>query len=289
LGAAATLIAAVIGFIAVRRHQSSGTQPDATNADAMQPSRPPEGSAPPDVDQPPAADSTEVTAVLTIDDDGSFVGGDEEQATDLVVALLDVPKGRRRVQVNARALADDGYRRRRPDAYVRLRDGVRSYERALNLLFEGGVYYYQQWQESSDLAQAVLELRRIALPAQYDREQWYVWPAVEAEAVLTVRLTEEDAASIRSGRYRTVRTAGGEKGIPGIPDEEPVWLRSIWPRIVWRRIVPAVAAAQAQRGAQAGEVVDLSDWVISDRLPSALARQRPGEPFGGGAPPTWSW
>jgi hypothetical protein len=120
---------------------------------------------------------------VEIASDGHFVGGDRERAADIVLELLGRPKELRRVEVQASPLDDQNNGPADPDTYAKLRDGVRVYESALNLLFHGGVYYRWQWKHS-ELVEAVLELRRIALPAQYDREWWYVWPMSEPAELL---------------------------------------------------------------------------------------------------------
>jgi hypothetical protein len=77
-----------------------------------------------------------VTAEAVIDDDGRFVGGDKV-ATDLILQLLDMPAAQRSVQVRALALEDPEYKRAEPDQFFRLREGVRSYELAINRMMRG--------------------------------------------------------------------------------------------------------------------------------------------------------
>lgn len=225
---------------------------------------------------------------LVIGKDGHFVGGDE-QAIDAVVELLDQPSNDRRLEVDAAPLDDETFKREHPGAYVELRGRVRLYARALNFLLQGGVHYYTKWCERQ-LAEAVLELRRLALPGPSDREPWFVWPPSKPEEALELHLTDKDARSIRTAAYRSLRLeGGGETGIPGVPEDEPIWLKSIDPRIVWERVVPAVVIRQLRAHADHPPVVDLSDWVISDRRPKDLERSRPAESTVGYDPPAWSW
>jgi hypothetical protein len=115
---------------------------------------------------------------------------------------------------------------------------------------------------------------------------------------LTVHLTPADAESIRDRYYRDVRGAGykrsaGQTGIGGAEEEErkpfdePLWIESILDRLVWESVVPAVAAGQADRDADS--VVDVSNWVISDRHPSKLEHTRPTEPAKLPSSAGWSW
>jgi hypothetical protein len=207
---------------------------------------------------------------LEIDNYGHFVGGDREQAVDLVLKLLDRPRDLRRVEVQATSLSDLAYRQSNPDGYAKLRDGVRLYEQALNLLLRGGVHYSWQW-TLSQLANAVLELRTIALPGPSDRKSWHVWAPIDPADVLEVLLTPED-----------------EEVIGDMPPEEPIWLAECMsPGMVWERVVPAVAVRAAKRAT--GSQVDISNWIISNRFPSELKRTEPAEPAGGWIGPTWSW
>jgi hypothetical protein len=150
------------------------------------------------------------------------------------------------------------------------------------------VHFYWKWCERQ-LAEAVLELRHLALPALFDRESWFVWPPSKPDEALELHLTDKDARSIRTAAYRSVRMPGGEMGIPGVPEDEPIWLKSIDPRIVWERVVPAVVIRQLRAYADRPPVVDVSDWVISDRRPKDLQRSRPAESTVGFDPPGWSW
>lgn len=227
------------------------------------------------------------TVELVIGDDGTFVGGDGVVA-DVVLDLLDMPAAMRSVTVGAVPLEDVAYKRERPDQYARLRDNVQAYERALNRLIRGRVHYYWKWQVS-DLVAAFLELRAITLPAQQDREPWYVWPADSPASAVTVWLDQPSVESIQTGNYQTQQRNGAVGDADGIPPDEPIWLRQIFPSIVWTRVVPAVLA-QLDAADQQDEVnLDVSTWVLSDRSPADLARTRPTQPPSGWEPSAWTW
>jgi hypothetical protein len=121
---------------------------------------------------------------LKIDRDGHFMGGDH-QATDAVVAVLNEPTGKRRIRIHATVLDDEEYRRARPGLYISLRRHVALYEQAVNVLVNGGVHYQEKW-TVEDLAQAVLELRSLALPARRDGERWFSWPSSDPADLLVL-------------------------------------------------------------------------------------------------------
>ncbi len=160
----------------------------------------------------------------------------------------------------------------RPDAYAELQDRVRLYEGALNLLLGEGVVYYSQ-RTHERLREAVLELRSIVMGGQHDRERWNVWPVSEPTQVSVVLLASDEAKLIRVGTYEVTTSDGRVERVKGVPRDEPIWLKSISPDIVWQRVVPVVAAQEAT--GDADSIVDVSDWVISDRLPTELTRPRP--------------
>lgn len=227
---------------------------------------------------------------LVISNDGDFVGGDEV-ATDVVLELLLVPAAQRAVTVRAEPLDDVDYRRRLPDQFARLRTAVRSYEDSVNRLMRGRIYYYYKW-EVTELIAAVLELRAIALPAQFERESWYVWPAGSLSPVVRVRLAAFDVESVQTGYYGEDFGHFIEDDERGLPQEEPIWLQQIFPRIVWTRVVPAVLADTevARRLSEAGSgPLDISDWVLSDRPPTGLARSRPPDLSPADERRTWTW
>jgi hypothetical protein len=210
---------------------------------------------------------------VTIADDGHFVGGDDT-AVDLVLGLLQIPESERIVRVRATAADDMGYKRRSPDAYLRLRDALKVYESSLNLLMQGGARYYLPWQVA-DLAEAVIELRSLALPGIEGREWWFSWPPEEISHLLRIRFTANDARIIRSGYYRQVWANGGVEGIEGLPSDRPIWLSSIFPSMVWRRVIPAALLRSVQTRPADPQPVDVTGWVISDRHPDQLARKAP--------------
>jgi hypothetical protein len=219
----------------------------------------------------PPVNGQEIT--LTIAQDGHFVDGDQV-AVDVVVGLLELPEIERRVRVRALTAEDSAYRRTYPEQYLRLRDALKLYEQAVNFLMRGGARYCEDWQ-ASDLAEAVVELRGLALPGIGERESWYAWPPADPSRALRVRFTEANARFVRSGYYRHVPEEGGLRGVQGLPDDEPIWLASIFPTIVWQRIIPAAVWRSVQDRPDDPAAVDVTGWVLSDRPPSQLARQVP--------------
>jgi hypothetical protein len=225
---------------------------------------------------------------LAISDDGSFVGGDDS-ATEVVLDLLAHPAAARTVRIRAVPLEDPDYKRKHPDQYADLRSSVATYERTVNRLLRGRVHYYWKWQVS-ELVDAVLELRAITLPAQYNRQTWYVWPAEDAGSVVTVRLDEQSAGSVLTGHYKDEPDAGREQGIGGVPSDEPIWLKQIFPRIVWTRIVPAVLVQlDGRRDWDGAPPLDVTEWVLSDRTPDQLGRTRPDDLRPSYEPAEWAW
>lgn len=162
------------------------------------------------------------------------------------------------------------------------------YEKALNLLFRGGVFYYWKWQHS-DLVEAALELRNIMLHAQRDREPWYIWPQDDPSEALRVLLTPKDSHSIRAGYYQDPAPSDNHfpEAIRGVPRNEPIWISWLFPQIVWGRIVPAVIARQVERKVESA--VDISRWVISDLQPLELDHMQPTDSGPDISPPTWVW
>ena len=231
-----------------------------------------------------AHEEAPASARLVIGVDGRFVGNDREAATDTVFALLDQPVTRRSVAVHALPLDDAEYRVNFPDAYARLRAGVSAYQDALGLLFNGRVRYSVKW-TMEQLVEAVLELRAICLPAQYDRQEWYSWPTGHPSDVVPVRLDERWVDWFRTGAFRWTDDEYHEP-IDGIPPDAPLWLTYVHPALVWGRVVPALLARLAAQ--ESIQVVTLDDWVISNHPPSELPRAIPIEPN-----PTpevsWSW
>jgi len=221
---------------------------------------------------PPSGGGGSLT--ITIDDDGHFVGGDEA-AVDLVLGLLEIPEAERSVQVRATAADDIAYRRKFPDEFLWLRGALKAYESSLNLLMRGGARYYESWQ-IADLAEAVIELRGLALPGVEAREWWFAWSPAAPSQVLNVRFTENDAQFIRSGYYRHIQTDWGLEGIEGLPEDEPIWLASIFPSKVWQRVIPAAVLHSVKVGPDDPQPVDVTGWVLSDRPPNQLARKTPG-------------
>jgi hypothetical protein len=169
--------------------------------------------------QPQLSDTSDAPVPeLIITNDGDFLGGDEV-ASDLVVDLVDVPVADRAVRVRAKPLEDASFRRGDPEQFVRLRRCVRSYELSLGRLLRGSVHFSLKWKES-ELVGAVLELRSIELPAQYDREWWYVWSADNPRQVLRVGFDETNVHSVRARSYRECSKSGG--GIKDVPPDEPI-------------------------------------------------------------------
>ena len=222
--------------------------------------------------------------LLTIGDDGHFVGGDRAQAVDAVIQLLDRPVSERAVEIRAVPLDDAEYRSGSPDQYLRLRGMVGAFERSLAKLFRGRVTYCVKW-TAEELAEALLELRSIHLPARLDREEWYVWPNDDPSGALEVLLDPPKVTSIQTAYYAT--EAESDRGLrpSGVPDDEPVLLVYVSDHVVWERIVPTVVASLADAD---GEPVDLSAWVISNRPPTGLRRTSSSDPDRPG-PATWSW
>jgi hypothetical protein len=218
---------------------------------------------------------------LIIAENGRFVGGDREAATDLVVALLALPANQRRVRVQAPTLDDVIYKRSRPDLYVKLRDGVNLYERALNFLMRGGVNYYRKWVEQ-DLVEAVIELRVLALLGIEEYESWFVWPVEAPERALKVRFSRHTVDSVRSGFYT-------EAHRQSMPEDEPIWLKSIFPRIIWERVAPAAALQSVREQAEHSHGVSLDDWVLSDHPPAQLRRHAPSDQLTEMKPESWTW
>ena len=153
------------------------------------------------------------------------------------------------------------------------------------------MHYYSQWRVA-DLAEAVLELRRIALPAQDGRERWYVWPPEDPRQLVEVGLdpTNVDSVRVAYDYDREERSDIDPVGIEGAPDE-PLWLTSIHPSIVWTRVVPTVLAhSRGERpGPEDPPVLDLTGWALSDRRPTELVRARPTGKPSDGKSAAWSW
>lgn len=229
-------------------------------------------------------------ARLVIGDDGHFVGGDGGAATDAVLDVLRQPVDERVVHVEAQPLQDRSFARQQPDAYERLRQGTAALERRANLLLGGRVHYYWKWQVE-DLVGAILELRAIALPAQYAREAWYVWAPGHAGQAVTLWLDEASADSLRTGFYENDGFALSRNDDErSMPTGRPIWLRQIFPSIVWTRIVPAVLSSLDDAdGAWDGSPVDLSSWLLSDRAPATLSRTNAPPLKPGFEPAAWSW
>ncbi|KAK8143516.1 hypothetical protein G3M48_007138 [Beauveria asiatica] len=196
---------------------------------------------------------------ISIADDGRFVGGDEEAANRLVVALLDLPIDKRHVRVRALTLDNPAYRISCVNNYVKLREHVKRYQRALNFLVRGGVHYYSE-QEPSNLVKAVIELRGLTLPCIEDYEWWFTWPTGKPDQVLKIRFSKKIADSVQSG----------------LTEDHPIWLKQISPYIVWERVAPAAAlSAVGGDDRNHAQHIDLDDWVLSHRQPSDLQRHTP--------------
>ncbi|KAH7010845.1 uncharacterized protein B0I36DRAFT_56514 [Microdochium trichocladiopsis] len=210
---------------------------------------------------------------VSIADDGRFIGGDEDVANYLVLQLLDLPADKRCVRVRASALDDPAYRLDHPNSYVRLREHVRRYERALNFLVCGGVHYYWE-QEASNLIKAVIELRGLALPSNEDYESWFAWPTRKPDQVLRVRFSKQIGDFVRTGYYEDDWSAFPRK--KGMPEDHPIWLKHISPRIVWERVAPAAALmAVGEDSRNHTHHINLDNWVLSHRQPRDLQRYTP--------------
>jgi hypothetical protein len=230
----------------------------------------------------------EPTPEVTIGGDGHFLGGDET-ATTLVIEMLDVPATKRSVRVKATPLQDESYRLNNPHNYVLLRDRVHAYELSLGRLLRGRVTYCWKWQVE-DLVEAVLELRCIELPAQHDRQWWYTWDPKEPNRAITVGFDAKSVESMQTHYYGPMTNRVPDTDM-GLPADEPVWLVSLSPSIVWQRVVPAAVADQRRRYLDPPDppVLDISQWLVSDRKPGELSRTRPIEEKKEDRPPAWNW
>jgi hypothetical protein len=224
---------------------------------------------------------------IVIANDGHFVGGDIV-AIDLVTAMLEIPAADREVQVDAEPLHDAKYKYNNPGDYIDLRKSIRLYSNALNIFLQGGIHYCWKW-HAQDLADAILELRRLALPAGRVGERWFTWPATGSDPEVDVWVSEAEVKRIQSGYYRDNELPGGFESIQGMPSDEPIWLQDLFPRVVWTCVAPAVTLCAAQGRSESGSIISLDDWVISNRRPTELIRRTPSEKPGGLQPEPWSW
>lgn len=209
---------------------------------------------------------------FVIADNGTFAGGDEVVASRIVVELWPKPARERTVRITALALEDNPYRVNCLNACAELRERIRLFQNAVNFFLQEHVHYHWEWQPSN-VANAILHLRSLALPGLGERETWFAWPLGKPSEALRVYFSRDIDNSVRSGSYDN-RSVDRVKGMP--PDS-PIWLASVFPYIVWERVAPA-AALQAVEAAQdpgGRQDVDLSNWVLSDRPPSELERDRP--------------
>ena len=181
--------------------------------------------------------------------------------------------------------------RRHPDFWAKTRAAVQQYEKPLLGCCSTVACTTTGSGTRGQLAVALVHLRRLALPGAGDFEEWYAWPAIDPSKALRVYLDSDDVDSIQTAYYGTLSGFIDDEDC-GIPKDEPVWLTDITPRIVWERVAPSVALAEATRARELGHAVhvrvDLSEWAMSDRWPSGLARARPtaANPYRGG---NWSW
>ncbi|KAM3497121.1 hypothetical protein MY10362_009516 [Beauveria mimosiformis] len=198
---------------------------------------------------------------ISIAEDGRFVGGDEEAASSLVAALLDLPIDRRHVRVRASVLDNLAYRNdsQKLDHYVEYREQVKRYQRALNFLVREGVHYYLE-QKPSYLVKAVIELRGLALQGIEDHEMWFTWPTGKPDQVLKIRFSKKIADSIQTR----------------LTEDHPISLRQISPYIVWERVAPAaVLGAVGGDDRDHAQHINLDNWVLSRSQPSNLQRHTP--------------
>ncbi len=153
------------------------------------------------------------------------------------------------------------------------------------------MHYYYKWKESQ-LAEAVLELRRFALPGieHADRERFYVWPPTDPSRVVEVRLDTSNVEWLQTGSYGKHLIVGDEPS--GVPPDEPIWLPLIDPSIVWTRVVPAVLTHRGVEypGPNDPPVLDITDWALSDHAPTELVHTRPTyELHDSPREPGWTW
>lgn len=218
---------------------------------------------------------------LVIGGDGHFAGGDEAMSVDAIVALLDHPPAKRRVQVHAAALDDGVYRRKQPREYVELRERVKLYERSLNTLIRGGAHYGWKWDEKQ-LARAIIELRSLALPpAGEERQVWFSWPSSDPANVVEIRLDSDDVDSVMTG--------WPDRCEQGVPDDAPIWLQQVFPEIAWERVIPAAILRAVLAQPETPAHVDVDDWVLSSRHPRELTRTAPPSLPSGSEPSPWDW
>ncbi|KAJ6070601.1 hypothetical protein N7467_011920 [Penicillium canescens] len=221
----------------------------------------------------PSSNYTAMSISLSIADDGHFDGGDQKAATDAVIALLMRPIEQRHVIVKPHCLSlGPEYKYTHPDAYFAVLNGCRIYERAIHLLLGGGIRFNWDW-TVAQLIKAIIELRNFALPGiiEYAHERWYVWPAKGPQIVGEVRIPKEQAAYTRRVYYHDDYTRQTRR--QGVPEDEPIWLEFISPNIVWEQVAPAAAFLAAE--GKLDTPINMDDWVISDRNPSILQRNKP--------------
>ncbi|KAJ5471785.1 hypothetical protein N7530_009142 [Penicillium desertorum] len=211
---------------------------------------------------PTPSPGNSTTICLSIGKDGHFTGGDREATTDAVVALLEKPIDQRHVSIRTPWL-EPTYKYTDPDAYVALLKGIRTYERAIDILMGDSIRFTSRW-TLDGLIKGVLELRNFALPGVigYAYEIWYVWPATDPKAVTYVRIPEKVATSTREGIT-----------VLGLPQDEPILLKEapFLPSIIWEQVAPAAAFLAAE--GKLHTPVNMDDWVISDRNLSELQRK----------------
>ena len=96
---------------------------------------------------------------------------------------------------------------------------------------------------------------------------------------------------MNSGRTGCYRWEKDGRGIRGVPPDEPIWLESIMPQIVWTRVVPAVVAFNSKKHPTADDlsVLDITDWVLSDKGPADLPKSRPSHGKVGVRHQPWQW
>ncbi|KAF2272039.1 uncharacterized protein EI97DRAFT_237428 [Westerdykella ornata] len=179
-----------------------------------------QGSGPSPLNQPTIDQGRYKAVEVVIADDGTFVGGDEKTAGDLVVDLLERPIEQRYVRVRSSITPQEerDYQLRAPDSYMRLREDLRLYTVALQFLLREGIHYYRAFQVT-DLDKAVIELRFLALPGLGEYERWYVWPVEAPNRVLNVRFPATTGDFVRSGYYGKTTPR-----VRGMPQGRPIWL-----------------------------------------------------------------
>jgi hypothetical protein len=229
-------------------------------------------------------------AELTIRKDGSFVGGDDEAALQAVVNLLEQPvAAERRVEVHAPGLDDGVYRQRFREQRAETQARIKCYERCLNELVRGAVYYHWKFKDVQ-LAQAFVELRHLALPGlDVERCSWFVWPPSDPAEVVQVRMPVDDVEFFIDDFYK--EDLDPDHPPRGLPDYEPVCrLAEFGSWVVWTRVVPAVLYAKlpAQSEVKTNQI-DISDWLFSDKPPEEVAQKLPPPGEGTLSLQRWEW